>query len=196
MSVSLPVPSRRGGSGPRRYGISLLAAACCVALLALAGCKADAEFRKFRIAGLETLADERLAAAISRYYTTEAARNWSALYNLRHPAFRREVSRKAFIAAMRRDWRRWHFNGVVVEGLRGVDIDGVSVSMEFDEVVTGQDAALAGEVIWLKRPWWDETTRIAATTRSFSSWIEVKGRWYPVLSGLRPHVAYDMQSIE
>lgn len=196
MTASLPVPSRRGGAGPRRCGVSLLAAACGLVLLAVAGCKADAELKDFRIQGLETLADQRLADAISRYYTTEAARNWSALYDLRHPAFRRAVSRKAFIASMRRDWRKWHFNGVEVEGLRGVDIDGVSVSLVFDEVVTGQEAALDNDVIWIKRPWWDENTRIGATTRSFSSWIEVKGRWYPVLSGLRPHVAYDLQSIE
>jgi len=196
MSMCLPVPSTRGGADARHCGIALLAAACCLVLLALAGCKADAELKDFRIHGLETLADERLADAMTRHYTTEAARNWSALYNLRHPSFRRQISRKAFVAAMRRDWRRWHFNGVEVEGLRGVDVDGVSVSLVFDEVVTGQDAALENEVIWFKRPWWDETTRIEATTRSFSSWIEVRGRWYPVLSGLRPHIAYDMQSIE
>jgi len=195
MTTSLPVPSRCGAV-LRRCGVPLLAAACCALLLALAGCKADAEQKAFRIQGLETLADERLANAISRYYTTEAARKWSALYDLRHPAFRRQVSRKTFVAAMRRDWKLWHFNGVVVEGLRGVDLDGVSVSLIFDEVVTGQDAALKNDVIWMKRPWWDDTTRIGVETRSFSTWIEVKGRWYPVLSGLRSHVAYDLQATD
>jgi len=196
MTACLPVPSKRGGAWLRRRGYPRLAAACCVLLLALAGCKADAELKEFEIRGLDTLLDQRLADAISRYYTTEAARNWSALYDLRHPAFRREVSRKAFVSAMRRDWRLWHFNGVEVEGLRGVDRDGVSVSVVFDEVVTGQAAALENDVIWIKRPWWDEKTRISAKTRSFSSWIEVKGRWYPILSGLRPHVAYDLQSVD
>jgi len=195
MTAGLPVPSRCGAA-LRRSRVALLAAACCALVLALAGCRQDAQPKDFRITGLETLADQRLADAISRYYTTEASRKWSALYDLRHPAFRRQVSRKAFVAAMRRDWKLWHFNGVEVEGLRGVDIDGVSIGLVFDEVVTGQDAALAGEAIWFKRPWWDDKTPIGATTRSFSSWIEVKGRWYPVLSGLRPHIAYDLQAID
>jgi hypothetical protein len=196
MTASLPVPSKRTGALWRRCRVLPFVAACCALLLALAGCKGDAELREFQIHGLDTLADERLADAISRYYTTEAAQNWSALYNLRHPAFRSEVSRKAFVNGMRRDWRLWHFNGVEVEGLRGVGLDGVSVLVVFDEVVTGQGAALENDAIWFKRPWWDEKTRISVQTRSFSSWIEVKGRWYPVLSGLRPHVAYDLQSID
>ena len=195
MTACLPVSSKCGGAGLCRSRFPALAA-LCVLLIALAGCKADAELKDFRIEGLETLADQRLADAISRYYRTEAARNWSALYDLRHPAFRRAVSRKVFVAAMRRDWRLWHFNGVEVEGLRGIDVDGVSVSVIFDEVVTGQDAALDNDVIWIKRPWWDEKTRISATTRSYSSWTDVKGRWYPVLSGLRSHVAYDFQSFD
>lgn len=196
MTASLPVPSKRGVACLRRFRATLVAAVCGALLLALAGCKGEPELENFQIQGLDTLADQRLADAIARYYATEAARRWSALYDLRHPAFRRQVSRKTFVAAMRRDWKLWHFNGVEVEGLHGVDVDGVSVSLVFDEVVTGQDAALEGEVIWFKRPWWDEKTRIGATTRSFSSWIEVKGRWYPVLSGLRPHVTYDLQAIQ
>jgi hypothetical protein len=196
MTASLLVPSRCGGAGLRRFRFPTLAAAFCVVLLGLAGCKDDAELKEFEIRGLETLLDQRLADAISRYYTTEAARNWSALYNLRHPDFRRRVSRKAFVAGMRRDWKLWHFNGVVVEGLRGVDIGGVSVSVVFDEVVMSQEAALENDVIWFPRPWWDEEPRIGAKTRSFSTWAEVRGRWYPVLSGLRPHVAYDLEAID
>ncbi|UCH73538.1 MAG: hypothetical protein JSU82_14515 [Rhodospirillales bacterium] len=195
MTASLPVPSRRGDAVPRRRVSSPVAAACCALLLALAGCKADADLKKFEISGLETMADQRLADAIALYYRTEAARKWSALYDLRHPAFRREVSRKAFVAAMRRDWRDWHFNGVEVEGLRGIGGRGVSVSMVFDEVVKSQDAALEYDVIWFKRPWWDEEPKISAKTRSFSSWVEVRGRWYPIQSGLRLHVAYDLAAI-
>ncbi len=196
MTASLPVPPNPIGAGLRRFGRSTLAAMLCALLLGLAGCKADAELKEFEIRGLETLLDQSLADAVSRYYTTEAARNWSALYNLRHPAFRRQVSRKAFVAGMKRDWQLWHFNGVVVEGLRGVDIDGVSVSLVFDEVVMSQEAALEHDVIWFPRPWWDEAPRIRTKTRSFSTWVEVRGRWYPVLSGLRPHVAYDLEAID
>ncbi len=197
MTATLPIPSRRSGDGRNRFrSPRLLAAACCVLLLVLAGCKADAELKAFEITGLDTLADQRLADAIARYYRTEAARKWSTLYDLRHPAFRRQVTRKAFVAAMRRDWKLWHFNGVEVEGLRGIGGRGVSVSVVFHEVVMSQDAALEHDVIWFKRPWWDDKPKIRAKTRSFSSWVEVKGRWYPIQSGLRPHVAYDLQAID
>lgn len=145
------------GAALPRCRVPLLAAACCLVLLAVAGCQEDAEEKDLRITGLATPADQRLADAISRSYTTEAARNCSALPDLRHPAFRRAVLRKIIVSAMRRDWRRWHFNGVVIEGLRGVDVDGVGVSVVFDEVVTGQDAALENDVIWIKRPWWERT---------------------------------------
>lgn len=197
MTASLLIPSKRCGAGFHRFGFPMLAAAfCAVLLLALAGCKADAELRAFEIRGLDTLPDQSLAKAVSRYYTTEAARNWSALYNLRHPAFRRKVSRNTFVRAMRRDWKGWHFNGVVVEGLQGISGEGVSVSLIFDEVVMSQDAALEFEVIWFKRPWWDDKPRIKAKTRSFSSWAKANGRWYPVLSGLRGHLTFDSRSID
>lgn len=196
MTANLLVPSRRGGAGPRRFGIPLLAAILCVLLLGLAGCKDDAELKKFQIRGLDTLPNKGLTDAITRYYTTEAARKWSALYNLRHPAFRRDVSRKAFIRGMKRDWKLWHFNGVEVEGLQGVGGEGVTISMTYDEVVMSQDAALEFDVIWFRRTWWDDKPRIRTKTRSFSSWVEVKGRWYPILSGMRRHIAYDLQSID
>ena len=194
MRASLLFPSTRDGPARCRFRFPTLAAALCILLIGLAGCKADAELKEFEIRGLDTLADQGLADAISRYYTTEAARNWSALYNLRHPAFRREVSRKAFVAGMRRDWKLWHFSGVEIEGLRGIGGQGVTVSLIFDEVVMSQDAALDFDVIWFPRPWWDEEPRIAAKTHSFSSWVKENGRLYPVLSGLRPHLAYDLQS--
>jgi hypothetical protein len=196
MTASLLIPSNRGGTGLYRLRFPTLAAVLCALLLGLAGCKADAELKEFEIRGQDTLPDQGLADAISRYYTTEAARKWSALYNLRHPAFRRAVSRQAFVAGMRRDWKFWHFNGVEIEGLRGIGGEGVSVSLVFDEVVMSQDAALEFDVIWFKRPWWDEEPRIRAKTHSFSSWVKKDRRWYPVLSGLRPHLAYDLQSTD
>lgn len=173
----------------------MLAAVFCMLLLTLAGCKADAELKSFTVSGLETLPDQSLAKTISRYYTTESTRNWSALYNLRHPDFRRNVSRATFVKAMRRDWKDWHFNGVVVEGVQGASGEGVTVSLTFEEVVMSQDAARKHEVIWFPRPWWDDKPKIRAKIRSLSSWAKANGRWYPVLSGLRGHIAYDMQSI-
>lgn len=195
MTASLLIYAKREGASLRRPGFPALAAALCAAMLGLAGCRPDAELKTFEISGLETLPDQSLAKAISRYYNTEAARNWSALYNLRHPDFRRQVSRGAFIGGMRRDWKLWHFNGVEIEGVQGISGEGVSVSLTFDEVVMSQDAALEHEVIWFPRPWWDDKPRIRAKTRSFSSWAKANGRWYPVLSGLRRHIAYDMRSI-
>ena len=194
MTATLPVSSRCGGAGPFRSRFPGLAAACCVLLLALAGCKADAELKDFDIQGLDKVPDQGLADPISRYYSTEAARNWSALYNLRRPAFRRKISRAAFVNGMRRDWKLWHFNGVEIEAVQGISGEGVSVSLVFDEVVMSQDAALEFDVIWFKRPWWDDQPRISAKTRTLSSWTHENGRWYPVLSGLRPHLAYDLES--
>ncbi|MDH3229052.1 MAG: hypothetical protein OEN55_04595 [Alphaproteobacteria bacterium] len=195
MTASLLVPSKRGGAGLYRFQFPTVAAALCVVLLGLAGCKADAELKDFEVRGLDTLLDQGLADAISRYYTTEAARKWSALYNLRHPAFRRKVSREAFVSGMRRDWKHWHFNGVEVEGLRGIGGEGISVSLIFDEVVMSEDIAMEFDVIWFRRPWWDDKPRIRTKTHSFSSWVQENGRWYPLLSGVRPHLAYDLQSI-
>lgn len=195
MTANLLVPPRRDGAGLRRPGFSMLVAVFCLLLLGLAGCKADAELKSFTVSGLDTLPDQTLAKAISRYYTAEAAGKWSTLYNLRHPDFRRDVSRDTFVKAMRRDWKGWHFNGVVVEGLKGISGEGVNVSLVFDEVVMSQEAALKHDVIWFPRPWWDDNPRIRAKTRSFASWARANGRWYPVLSGLRSHIAYDLQSI-